>query len=191
MHLISLNTAVALTGLTKRTFWRYIDSGRLTAVSPSEPGEKTRVHLQDILPLSNLPIAPEHHPIIVDADRGDPAAQCDLALILLTANRPTAALPWLQGSAKAFHPDAMCLLGRGYLSGEDIERDPETGLQWIDKAALKGHPLAQTLHAFLHSPAGQQLLHAQNHTALDTALDDIERQILLNALNATADPDHS
>ncbi|MTW22096.1 hypothetical protein [Allochromatium palmeri] len=35
MHLISLNTAAALTGLTKRTLWRYIESGRLTVANPT------------------------------------------------------------------------------------------------------------------------------------------------------------
>jgi uncharacterized protein len=85
----------------------------------------------------------------------------------------------------------MCWLARAYLSGEGVERHLATGLLWIDKAALKGHPLGQALHQFLHSPAGQELLHTQNHTALDTALDDIERQTLLNALNSTANAVHS
>ncbi|MBK1656212.1 hypothetical protein [Allochromatium vinosum] len=191
MHLISLNTAVALTGLTKRTLWRYIDSGRLTAAGPAEPGDKTRVRLQDILPLSHLAIDPEHHPIIVDADCGDPAAQCDLGILLLTADRPADAIPWFQSAANAFYPDAMCWLARAYLSGEGVECHLETGLHWLDTAARKGHPLGQVMQQFLHSPAGQELLHAQNHTALKTALDDIERQTLLNALNATAGTDQS
>ncbi|MCK7575566.1 MAG: hypothetical protein MZV65_06545 [Chromatiales bacterium] len=101
--------------------------------------------------------------------------------------RPANAIPWFQRSANAFYPDAMCRLARAYLSGEGIERNLETGLHWIDTAARKGHPLGQALHQFLHSPAGQQLLHAQNPTALNQALDDIERQTLLKALEATAD----
>ena len=187
MHLISLNTAAALTGLTKRTLWRYIDSGRLTAANPSEPGEKTHVHLEEILPLSGLTIDPEYHPTIVDADRGDPIAQCDLGILLLMNNRPADAIPWFQRSANAFYPDAMCWLARAYLSGEGVALNLETGLHWIETAARKGHPLGQALHQFLHSPAGQELLHAQNHTALNKALDDVERQIILNTLNATAD----
>jgi uncharacterized protein len=187
MHLISLNTAAALTGLTKRTLWRYIDSGRLTVANPSEPGEKAHVHLEEILPLSGLTIDPEYHPTIVDADRGDPVAQCDLGILLLMNQRPTNAIPWFQRSANAFYPDAMCWLARAYLSGEGIEINLETGLHWIDTAAHKGHPLGQALHQFLHSPAGQELLHTQNPAALNKALDDIERQIILNTLNETAD----
>ena len=187
MYLISLNTAAALTGLTKRTLWRYIDSGRLTAANPSEPGEKTHVHLEEILPLSGLTIDPEYHPTIVDADRGDPTAQCDLGILLLMNHRPADAIPWFQRAANAFYPDAMCRLARAYLSGEGIEINLEIGVQWIEKAAHKSYPLGQAMHQFLHSPAGQELLHTQNPAALSQALDDVERQIILNTLNATAE----
>jgi hypothetical protein len=186
MHLISLNTAAALTGLTKRTLWRYIESGRLTVANPTAPGEKAHVHLQDILPLSGLTIDPEYHPTLVDADRGDPIAQCDLAILLMN-QRPADAIHWFQRSANAFYPDAMCWLARAYLSGEGIERNLQTGLHWIDTAARKGHPLGQAMHQFLHSPVGQELLHAQNSAALSKALDDVEREIILNTLNKTAD----
>ena len=187
MHLISLSTAVALTGLTKRTLWRYIDSGRLTVANPTEPGEKAHVHLEKILSLSGLTIDPEYHPIIVDADRGDPIAQCDLGILLLMNQRPADAIPWFQRSANAFYPDAMCWLARAYMSGDGVERNLETGVHWIDKAACKGHLLGQAMQQFLHSPAGQELLHAPNPTALSQALDDVERQMMLNALNETAD----
>jgi len=187
MYYISLNTAAALTGLTKRTLWRYIDSGRISALSTSQPGAKTQIPLQDVLDLSGLAIAPEHYPTLVDADRGDPIAQCDLGILLLSAQRPTDAIPWFQRSANAFYPDAMCRLGRAYLAGEGVEYNPELGLRWIKGAARKGHPLAQSLYAFLRGPTGQELLCAQGPsalTALNQALDDIERQTLLNALNA-------
>ena len=101
--------------------------------------------------------------------------------------RPADAIPWFQRAANAFYPDAMCRLGRAYLSGEGIECNLETGVQWIDTAARKGHPIGQAMHQFLHSPAGQELLHTQNSAALSKALDDVERQIILNTLNATAD----
>ena len=187
MNFISLSTAATLTGLTKRTLWRHIDSGRLTVANPNEPGEKAHVHLEEILALSGLTIDPEYHPTIVDADRGDPIAQCDLGIHLLMNNRPADAIPWFERSANAFYPDAMCWLGRAYLSGNGVELNLETGVQWIDTAARKGHPLGQAMHQFLHSPAGQELLQAQNYTALNKALDDVERQIILNTLNATAD----
>ena len=186
MDLISLNTAVALTGLTKRTLWRYIDSGRLTAHSSGKSGDKTRVRLHDIRPLARLTLEPAHDTLILDADQGDPAAQCDLALLLLDADRPTQATAWLTCAAKQYYPDAMCLLGRAYLTGTGLEPNLETGLAWLHRAAAKGSPIAQALSDWLQSQPGQTTLNAQNPTALDTALDAIERQTLINALNATA-----
>ena len=59
MHRISLRTAVAITGLTKRTLWRRIHNGRLAAISATEPGEKTLVRLEDVLPMSFLAVTPE------------------------------------------------------------------------------------------------------------------------------------
>jgi uncharacterized protein len=187
MTLISLSIASAITGLTKRTLWRHIDSGRITATSPHKPGQPTRVRLQDITPISVLSLQPEHHSLLIQADQGNAIAQCDLGLLLLQANRPTDALPWLKLSAKQHYPDAMCFLGRCTLSGTGTERNLETGVMWINQAAVKGHPLSQALLRFLQNEPGQKLLHSQNPTALDAALDDIERQTLLKALEATAD----
>ncbi|MCK7582519.1 MAG: hypothetical protein MZV65_47710 [Chromatiales bacterium] len=103
-------------------------------------------------------------------------------------HRPADAIPWFQRSANAFYPDAMCWLARAYLSGEGIELNLETGLHWIDTAARKGHPLGQALHALPAqprrpgTPARPEPLPPSNQ-----ALDDIERQTLLKALEATAD----
>lgn len=186
MNLISLSTAVAITGLTKRTLWRHIDKGSLSAASADEPGEKTLVHLEDVLPMSCLSVEPEDRAILVAADRGEAVAQCDLAILLLNADRPAAAILWFTLSARQFYADAMCFLGRCYLSGEGIRRDVDTGLMWLSQAAAKGHPLAEGQMAFMLSPAGRQLRAAEDPTALDAALDDIERRILLQTLAETA-----
>ncbi|MBK1718642.1 tetratricopeptide repeat protein [Thiocystis violacea] len=188
MPSISLSTASSITGLTKRTLWRHIEHGSLSSISAREPGEKTRVRLEDVLPLACLPLEPEDHAVILEADGGDAVAQCDLALMFLAADRPADAVPWLTLAAKPFYPDAMCYLGRGYLSGAGVARDEEAGLMWLSHAATKGHPLAQALTRFLQSPAGQQRLAAQDQAALDAALDAVERQVLLKVMRETADP---
>ncbi len=188
MPSICLNTAIAITGLSRRTLWRRIGDGRLSALGAHEPGEKTRVRLDDVLPLSCIPLEPEDQAVIVAADGGDAQAQCDLALIFLASNRPADAVPWFTLAAKQFHPDAMCYLGRAYLSGAGVARDAEAGLMWLSHAATKGHPLAQAVTRYLQSPAGQQRLAARDPTALDAALDEVERQVLLKVMRETADP---
>jgi uncharacterized protein len=188
MSSISLSTASSITGLTKRTLWRHIEQGSLTSISAREPGEKTRVRLEDVLPLACLPLEPEDHRVIVEADGGDAVAHCDLALIFLAANRPADAVPWLMLAAKQFYPDAMYQLGRAYLSGAGVTRDEDSGLMWLSHAATKGHLLAQALVRFLQCLAGQQRLTARDQAALDAALDEVERQALLKVMQETADP---
>lgn len=186
MPTISLNTASALTGIAKRTLWRYIQDGRLkTACDLSDT--KTHVELSDALALNATQLTPEQIGLALAADSGDAIAQCELALWLLDCQRLTLARDWFAQSARSGYPDAMCWLARTYLSGEGVELNLETGVQWLDKAAHKGHPLGQALYQFLHSSAGQELLHAQNPIALNQTLDDLERQVILNTLNETAD----
>ncbi|MGQ9659904.1 MAG: sel1 repeat family protein [Thermochromatium sp.] len=188
MHWISLNTAAALTGLTKRTLWRYRDSGRLTTLGPGAPGHRTQVALAEVLALSGLTIAAEHQSLIVAADRGDPMAQCDLGILLLMNQRPAAAIDWFKRSAAAFYPDAMFRLARAYLVGDGVAPDPAVGLHWLHQAASRGHPVAQALSRFLAGPDGQRLLRTQDPTALQQALDDLERRTLLNALANASQP---
>jgi TPR repeat protein len=126
--------------------------------------------------------------VIAAADSGDPLAQCELAILFLSAKRPAEAITWFTFSAKQFYADAMCFLGRHYLSGEGVSRDEKAGLLWLSRAATKEHPVAQALIAFLQRPEGQQRLKAQDQVALDKMLDNIERRILLTALQETAGP---
>lgn len=183
---ISLNTAASITALSKRTLWRHIEKGSLSALSPLEAGGQTRVSLSRVLPLSSLTLEPGDEAVIVAADAGEAVAQCDLAIMLLTAKHPKEAIYWLTLSAKQFYPDAMCFLGQHYLSGVGVSRDPEVGLMWLSQAATKGHLIAEGMLAFLLSPAGQQQTQV-DPAALDAALNKIGYEILLQALNETAD----
>jgi hypothetical protein len=188
MPSICLNTAIAITGLSRRTLWRRINDGDISTLGTHDHGGETRVNLDDVLPLSSLPLEPEDHAVIVGADAGDAVAQCELALIFLAADRPEDALPWMTHAAKQFYPDAMCYLGRWYLSGELVPRDEEVGLMWLAYAGAKGHPLGQALTRFLQIPGGQALRAARDRAALDAALDRVESAVLLRTLQETADP---
>lgn len=185
MPSICLNTAISITGLSRRTLWRRISEGRITALGVHGPGEETRLNLDDVLPLCSLPTGPDECEIIIKADQGDAIAQSDLAILLLMAERPADAIPWFTLSAKQFYPDAMRFLGRLYLSGEGAERNIDMGVMWLNHAAIKGHPIAQAFTLFLQSPKGQSLL--QDQAALDTALDDIERKLILEKMAEIAD----
>ncbi len=162
MNLIYLNTAMSITGLTKRTLWRHIKSGRLSAVSAGTSGERTRVHMEEVLALSCIPLEPEDSALILEADSGNAEAQCDLGLLFLNAGRATDAVFWLELAAKQADPTAMCYLARCCLSGEGVRTNEEAGLVWLTHAAAKGHAIAQALLESLQSTKGKQLRLAQN-----------------------------
>jgi len=180
---------MSITGLSKRTLWRRIGDGCLSALDAHVRGEKTRVDLDDALLLSDLPIDPGDHALILAADAGDAEAQCDLAIMLLTAHRAMEAVSWLTLAARQFYPDAMCYLGRCYLSGVGVPRDEDKGILWLSQAAAKGHLVAQHLMRLLQGPNSQPLREVPDPTVQDAALDAIERQVILNVLRETADPE--
>lgn len=188
MQMISLSTAAYITGMTKRTLWRHISNGKLFAHSSLVHGDKTMVSLSNIVSNACLPLEPDDYIVILDADQGKAVAQCDLALMLLAVHRSVDAVHWLDKSAKQGYPDAMCFLGRCYLAGDGVSHDLDAGLMWLSHASAKGHRLAQALIQLLQSEKGRELLEGQDPTYLDSALDDVERTVLLSALAETADP---
>ncbi len=186
MPSISLNTATAITGLSKRTLWRHIHRGSLAVVNINDSGEKTQVSLIDILPLSCLPLSEIEQKVVIDADAGHAAAQTDLALLFFAAARPTEAVAWLMRAAEQHYPDAMCYLGRCFLTGTGVTPDADSGALWLSHAAVKGHPLAQAVTQWLQSAAGQAVQATADQSTLDAALDQIERDTLLRWLQSIA-----
>ncbi len=189
MPAISLNTAAAISGLTKRTLWRYIRDGKLNTNRESGGGGgRTYVALADVLALADVALTPEDEALVLAADGDDPAAQCDLALWLLEAGRAGAAREWLTRAARAGYADAMCYLGRDLLEGQGGARDEAAGMLWLSQAAARHSPLGQALVEALHSAQGQQARAGDDVAALKRLLDDVERQVILRVLRETADP---
>lgn len=140
MPLISLNTAAQLTGVSKRTLWRRIASGTLPVERSADPQGRTLVFLEDIAKEIGVPLNSEVIGAIQRADTGLARDQMDLALIFLEAGLTEKALPWLQLAADQSDADAMLTLGETQLN--DKKGDPVTGLNWMRRAAIAGHPLA-------------------------------------------------
>lgn len=124
---ITLNTAMSLTGLSKRTLWRRIADGQLRVHDASSGGggrsEHTRVLLDDVIALSPLRLDDDDCALIAEADAGSVEAQCDLGLLLLTQNHPSEAVAWLtrggQPDLPRGHAPARALLHRGPRSGSE------------------------------------------------------------------------
>ncbi|MCK2087988.1 hypothetical protein MXC99_07330 [Thauera aromatica] len=183
MDAIRLDTAAALTGLSKRTLWRRLAGGALRAVDGAA-GEATRVRLDEVLALSPLRLEAEARGMILDADRGAAPAQCELALLLLEHGWVTTALAWLEKAARQLDAEALYWLGRCSLAGTGIVADEAAGMEWLRQAARRGHVIAPQLMRHLQDPARP----AQTSAELAAALDAIERAVVLQALRDTAAP---
>ncbi|MBK1709801.1 tetratricopeptide repeat protein [Marichromatium gracile] len=185
MPLIYLNTAATITGLTRRTLWRYIKDGRLHPVEESGSG-KARLDLGEALALCGAQLDSDEEALVLAADAGEPEAQCDLGVWLLERERPKAARDWFRLAARAGHADAMCWLGRDLLLGEGGAPDQAEGMRWLHQAAALELPLAVELVTTLLGADGEQVRASGDRQALRALLDAVERRVLLGALEATA-----
>jgi len=184
MPFISLSAAVSISGLSKRTLWRRIADRSLRTKDGADPREVTQVELDDVLLLSPLHLEPDDHQLILDADAGDPESQCDLALLFLAQNRPAEAVGWLERSASRLYPEALHQLGRCYIAGNGVAADEQVGTMWIERAAARGHVIAESLVRYLNDASRPPTLPDE----LEAALDAIERKIVMNALEEATHP---
>ncbi|MBO8087596.1 MAG: sel1 repeat family protein [Marichromatium sp.] len=185
MPSIHLNTATTITGLTRRTLWRYIKDSRLHPLHTPSNG-KTRLDLDEVLALRGTQLDSDDEALVLAADAGEPEAQCDLGIWLLERDRPKAARDWFRLAARAGHADAMCWLGRDLLLGEGGAPDQAEGMRWLHQAAALELPLAMELVTTLLGADGERGRASGDRQALRELLDAVERRVLLGALEATA-----
>ncbi|MCK0506609.1 tetratricopeptide repeat protein [Aromatoleum anaerobium] len=185
MDCISLNTVSSLSGLSKRTLWRRVADGLLRTQTLGA-GERTLVALDDALALSRLRLEPDDRELIREADAGIAEAQCDLALLFLAQNLPEEAVRWLEPAAQQNCPEAMHWLGRCHIAGTGAPADEKAGMEWIARAASRGHATAPRMIQYHET----RPLPPRDPAALEAALDAIDREVVLRALNETAHPAH-
>lgn len=139
---ISLDTACAITEISKNTWWRRLAKGDLTRVT-NDPRGRTMLLWSELEPHICVPIEPEDKEFILLADAGDAEAQDDIGQLFLAAEKPKSAVYWFQLAAHKNHPDAMQWLGHCYINGRGVPQDENLGIMWIAKAAALGHVIAQ------------------------------------------------
>ncbi|WP_371324382.1 hypothetical protein VX159_02335 [Dechloromonas sp. ZY10] len=151
--LLSLDAALALTGLSKRTLWRRIAEGGLRKQEAEGSKQATALVLDDVLLLAGLMLDAENYALLQLADAGDATAQTEIGQSLLQRQRYAAAVYWLTRAAEQGAADAMQCLGHCHATGQGLPRDGHLALMWIAKAAAAGHPIARRQIAGLCPPS--------------------------------------
>lgn len=141
------------------------------------------LNIDEVLPLSCLTLEPDDRELILQADRGDPAAESDLALMFFEQGMPERGVQWLEKSAKRFYPDAMYQLGRCLILGEGATADVDTGIGWLKKSSSHGFKLGIEVCAVI----SEKNIGLMSADVLNNLIDDIERGVIIKALETTAD----
>ncbi|WP_018865510.1 MULTISPECIES: tetratricopeptide repeat protein [unclassified Thioalkalivibrio] len=142
MHWISIDTAMRVTGLARRTLWRRVAGHPEWKRNLDEPLQRALIAVDALRSDLLFDATEDDLAVLVAADRREPESMNDLALLLLEAGHPESALEWLSRAAKKDHPDAMHWLGRCYISGEGCIADRSEGLAWLQRSAKKGHVIS-------------------------------------------------
>ena len=151
---VSIDTAALMMDLSKRTLWRRLSAGTLQRHSMDERG-RVMLALADIAELFCVQLSDEpagggnDRALLIEADKGDSAAQNDVALLLLEQNRPDIALQWFLLAAQQQHADAMHYLSELYQQGLGVERCENTAMLWRAKAASQKHLIADAQMAVI------------------------------------------
>ena len=152
---VSIDTAALMMDLSKRTLWRRLSAGTLQRHSMDERG-RVMLALADIAELFCVQLSDKpaegggnDRALLIEADKGDSAAQNDVALLLLEQNRPDIALQWFLLAAQQQHADAMHYLSELYQQGLGVERCENTAMLWRAKAASQKHLIADAQMAVI------------------------------------------
>lgn len=139
---VSLATTVAITGVSRRTWWRRISAGSVKRIG-NDPRGNTLLCWADVLPHVCISLDAEGSNLVLRADAGDAEAQNELGQLFFVAEKYSIAHFWLQQAVQQDHPDAMQWLACCYAAGRGVPRDENLALMWLAKAAAHGSVIAQ------------------------------------------------
>ena len=162
---ISLDAVIAMSGRSRRTWWRRIEEGRVTKL-PADARGRTLLDFDGVRAEIDLDLSPEDVAAMVRADGGDAVAQAEVgalfavaavhvpqegaaapsaAAVAKKAASAAAAMYWLEQAAEQDQADAMQWLAVLYAAGygEVAGQDPQhLAVMWLAKAAAHGHVIA-------------------------------------------------
>ncbi len=174
MNTISLDAAVAITGMSHSTLRRRVSDGTLEKFG-QDARRRILLALDEVLQWVPVPLGEEDIAILLRADAGEPTAQADMGALFYVAGEQEAALYWLQEAAAQNDTEAMYWLALAHAQAGRKEADKRQAtsdkrqatsdkrqatsdnfaIMWLAKAAALGHPVAQAqLERLLQGTAG-------------------------------------
>ena len=170
MDWISLDAAVAISGISKSTLWRRVTEGSISKAG-KDVRNRAMLVLADVLSLvdARQALSEEDVHLLRSADGGLAEAQVDVGAMFYVAGNAKAALYWLNEAANQNNADAMHWLAIAHAArasgvkarGQSVsaehdkdahEREGNLAVMWLARAAALGHPLAQQQMAHLKTP---------------------------------------
>ena len=169
MNTISLDAAVAITGISHSTLRRRVSDGTLEKYG-QDARRRILLALDEVLQWVLVPLKEDDIAMLLRADAGDAAAQADMGALFYVAGARDAALYWLQEAAAQDDTEAMYWLaiahaqqGRNFADKRQATSDKRQAtsdkrqatsdkrqatsdnfaIMWLAKAAALGHPVAQ------------------------------------------------
>lgn len=155
---ISLDAVIAMSGRSRRTWWRRIEEGSISKL-PADARGRTLLVFEEVRPALGLALTDEEVALIARADAGDALAQAEAgAMFALRSQKISqagsqsyhcAAFYWLEQAAAQGAADAMHWLGMLHAGGQgEGNGSQHLALMWIAQAAAQGHAIArQQVHA--------------------------------------------
>lgn len=148
MNTISLDAAVAITGISHSTLRRRVMDGSI-AKHGQDSRRRILLALDEVLAQVEVPLGDEDIAMLLRADAGDAQAQADMGALFYVAGARKAALYWLneaaaQDDAEAMHWLAMAHAQEGHRYADKRHATSDNfAIMWLAKAAALGHPVAQ------------------------------------------------
>jgi TPR repeat protein len=145
---ISLEAAIAMTGVSKRTLWRRVSSGSIKKIGKDSRG-RAMLCLADVSASIPISMSKEDREILLKADSGEAEAQNDAGAMFYIVRCFDAAAYWFIQAATQQNPDAMQWLGQCHASGHGVSQDSNLAIMWLAKSAALGNFIARQQIQFM------------------------------------------
>lgn len=149
MGAVSLQTAIAITGKSRRTLWRRIEAADLRRDGENSRN-KTLLDGDWVRQNGLVNMDDEAWRLVLAADGGDADAQNEVGVLFLEAKIDAVALYWFEQAAAQNHADALHWLAHCHVAGKGAPENHALGMMYLARAANLGHVIASEQLSAIH-----------------------------------------